>query len=185
MNLPNILTMSRFVMAFIMVYYIFVDAGSRAHWALAIFVVASITDYVDGYLARTRNQKTVFGSIMDPLADKTLTLCALVSFWKLDLLPGLWVAIVAGRDAVLTAFRFFSLGKGEDASAKSSGKWKTFIQMLYITAVLAYLGARVHLNWDPTWDGPAVQWIRGGMLLIVGLVLWSGVETLQQSRRRR
>ena len=179
MNLPNILTTARFFLSFWMVYFIFVDGGQQAIWALAIFIAASLTDYYDGKLARKSGQLTVFGSLMDPIADKTLTLCAFVSFWKLDLLPGLWVAIVAARDAVMTGHRLFHLGKG-NISAKTSGKWKTFIQMLYITLVLAYLGVQGQAFWDGSWNVAVEQWIDGGMFLIVALSLWSAVETLRK-----
>ncbi len=186
MNVPNILTVVRFILSFIMVFFVFYDEGRLTWVALLIFIAGSITDWVDGWMARKYNLITTFGKLMDPIADKTLTLCALVSFWKLDLLPGLWVAIVAGRDITVTGFRLFSLGKGDgkDPSSQKSGKWKTAFQMLYITGVLGILTAAQSSFWDESWEGPAYQFVNGGMLVVVLFVLWSGVEILRRRMRR-
>ena len=179
MNPANLLTSARFFLSFMMVYFIFENGGRSAHWALFTFLVASLTDYWDGRLARRRNETTVFGALMDPLADKTLTLCAFLSFWKLDLVPGLWVAVVASRDAIVTGFRLFSLGRGGDQAAGASGKRKTFFQMIYISAVLGYLSARRHSFWDPAWEEPVLTLVRVGMVGVVLLVLWSGLRALR------
>jgi len=181
-NPANLLTTSRFFLSFLVVYLVFLDGGVHTHWALLVFLLASLTDYWDGRLARRLNQKTVYGALMDPLADKALTLCAFLSFWKLDLVPGILVAIIATRDAVVTAFRLFYLGKG-DPSAGTSGKHKTFIQMAYISGVLIYLALRQQPFWQLAWDEPALLGVRGGMLLVVGMVLWSGLEALRMRRR--
>ena len=163
-----------------MVYFIFKDGGRWAFLALGIFILASLTDYWDGWLARRRGEQTVLGALMDPLADKTLTLCAFLSFWKLDLLPGFWVAAVATRDAVVTAFRLFSLGQG-DPAARTSGKNKTLLQMIYIIAVLGYLTARRKPFWEPAWEPMALLCIRAGMLAVVLLALWSGVRIFRKA----
>lgn len=183
MNLPNSLTTARFFLAFVMVYFIFVDNGDRAQWALLIFLVASLTDYWDGRLARKKGLVSDYGALMDPIADKVLTLCAFVSFWKLDLVPGLWVAVVAARDILVTGFRLFALGRGKTESAGKSGKMKTFFQMVYISGVLAVIAALHSRLWDPAWDAFARAWIRYGMLAVVFLALWSGLEALRSKRR--
>ncbi len=165
-----------------MVFFIFKDEGRLSWVALLLFVIGSITDYVDGMLARKYNLISAFGKLMDPIADKTLTLCALVSFWKLDLLPGLWVAVVAAREITVTGFRLFSLGKG-DPSSSASGKWKTAYQMLYITGVLGILAAAQSSFWDPAWEGASFGFIRGGMLIVVLLTVWSGFEVFRRRLR--
>ena len=181
MNLPNILTIFRFLLSFVMVFFIFKDGGRWAWLALLIFIAASLTDWVDGKIARKYNLITVFGALMDPIADKMLTLCALVSFWKLDLLPGLWVAIVVGRDVVITGFRLFYIGKG-DPSSRPSGKGKTAFQMFYIGGVLGFLAVYHSRFWDPAWERTSFMAVRGGMIVVVLLVIWSGFEAF---RRRR
>ncbi len=178
MNLPNILTVFRFLLSFVMVFFIFKDEGRWAWIALLIFIVASLTDLADGKIARKYNLITVFGALMDPIADKTLTLCAFISFWKLDLLPGLWVAVVAARDITVTGFRLFHLGKG-DPSSSASGKGKTVFQMVYIIGVLGFLSAYNSRFWVPEWEGGALMAVRGGMIVVVLIVLWSGIEVLR------
>ncbi len=180
MNLPNILTAFRFPLSFVMVFFIFKDGGRLAWAALLTFIVASLTDYIDGKIARRYGLITVFGALMDPIADKMLTLCALVSFWKLDLLPGFWVAIVATREVTVTGFRLFSLGKG-DPSSSASGKGKTAFQMLYITGVLGYLAVYHSRFWDPAWERASYLAVRGGMLVVVLLTVWSGFEVFRRS----
>lgn len=181
MNFPNMLTMSRFCLSFVMVYFIFKDGGQWAWIALALFLIASLTDYWDGRLARKTGQMTVFGALMDPIADKTLTLCAFLSFWKLDLVFGIFVAIVAARDIIVTGFRLFSLGRENDPCAKMAGKRKTVIQMVYISAVLAYLAFRQRDFWQRDWDSLAMTCTQGGMLVIVLFTLWSGWGVLKSS----
>lgn len=159
------------------------DDGAHAHWALVVFLLASLTDYWDGRLARKMGQTTVYGALMDPIADKALTLCAFLGFWKLNLVPGLWISVVASRDAVVTAFRLFSLGvSGGDHSAGTSGKHKTFIQMAFIIGVLGYLALRQRSFWDPAWEPSALFFVRCGMLLVVVLAVWSGVDALRKSK---
>lgn len=179
MNLPNFLTVIRFILSFVMVFFIFKDGGRWAWAALFVFILGSLTDYADGYIARKYKLTSVFGALMDPIADKTLTLCAFISFWKLDLLPGLWVAVVATRDIAVTGFRLFSLGKG-DPSSRASGKGKTVFQMAYIIAVLGFLAAYHSRFWDPRWESAALMAIRAGMVMVVLLVIWSGVEVLRR-----
>ena len=182
MNLPNILTALRFLLSFVMVFFIFKDEGRWAWVALVLFVLGSITDYADGWIARKYKLTSVFGALMDPIADKTLTLCAFISFWKLDLLPGLWVAVVATRDITVTGFRLFNLGKG-DPSASASGKGKTIFQMMYIIGVLGFLSAYQSPYWRAEWEAPSFMAVRGGMIVIVLLTVWSGFEVFRRGLR--
>lgn len=183
MNLPNILTTARFFLAYVMVYFIFKNDGDISEWALVVFLIASLTDYWDGRLARRSGQITDYGSLMDPIADKALTLCAFVSFWKLDLVPGIWVALVAAREATVTGFRLYSLGQGKVEPALSSGKKKTVFQMVYISGVLAYIAALHSRFWDPSWEAPAAFLVRTGMLGVVLMTLSSGLDAFRKSRR--
>jgi len=177
MNLPNFLTVSRFFLSFFMVFLLFWRDGRWAWAAFAVFLAASLTDYWDGRLARQRNEVTFFGKLMDPIADKTLTLGAFGSFWALGLLPGLWVLVVAVRDTVVTWTRLFSR-QAQDQAVRSSGKNKTFLQMTYICLVMAYLSVRQTSFWNDAWD-PSARWlVRLGMILIVVLTLWSGLRIL-------
>jgi CDP-diacylglycerol---glycerol-3-phosphate 3-phosphatidyltransferase len=182
-NLPNLLTTARFFFAFVMVYFIFKNDGDISQWALVVFLLASLTDYWDGRLARSRGQITDYGALMDPIADKALTLCAFVSFWKLDLIPGIWVAVVAAREVTVTGFRLYALGQGKVEPAGSSGKQKTVLQMVYISGVLAYIAVRNSRFWEPGWEEGAVLFIRLGMLAVVGMTVASGLEAYRKRKR--
>lgn len=165
-----------------MVFFLFWRGGRWAGVAFAVFLAASLTDYLDGRLARQRNEVTSIGKLMDPIADKTLTLGAFGSFWALGLLPGLWVLVVAVRDIVVTWMRLFSR-QAQDQAVRSSGKNKTFLQMVYICLVMAYLSVRQTSFWDDAWE-PSVIWlVRFGMVLIVALTLWSGLRILIKRKK--
>lgn len=184
MSLPNILTLLRFVIAAGMLYCILAQSLWLNITALPLFILAAVTDYWDGNLARKRNQITLFGSLMDPIADKALTLSAFYGFWILGFLPGLWVAVIALRDALVTVYRMTKLHAAHVVSARSSGKNKTFLQMIYIALVLAYVGMRKAPFWDHHWNEPVLVVIRGGMMGILALTLWSGLRVVAASAPR-
>ena len=166
-----------------MVVLLFWRDGMYAGAALAVFLAASLTDYLDGRIARQRNEVTSFGRLMDPIADKTLTLGAFGSFWALGILPGLWVLVVAAREIFVTWVRLFSSRTNQDQAVRSSGKQKTVFQMIYISLVLAYLYVRRAPFWDSDWDSLAMRLVRLGMIFIVTLTLWSGLRLLITRRK--
>lgn len=132
MNTPNKLTMLRVLLipAFLVVLYIgFV--GSQ-YVALAIFAIASLTDFADGHLARSRGQVTDFGKFMDPLADKILVVAALLWFTQQGLMPAWAVLIVVVREFAVTALRLVAVDKGRVIAAGTSGKIKTASTMVCI-----------------------------------------------------
>ncbi len=132
MNTPNKLTMLRVILipAFLAVLYI--DFSGSAYVALAIFAIASLTDFVDGYLARSRDQVTDFGKFMDPLADKVLVVAALLWFTQQGLVPAWAVLIVIVREFAVTALRLVAVDKGRVIAAGTSGKIKTASTMVCI-----------------------------------------------------
>lgn len=137
-NLPNMLTMLRLVLVVPFAIALLWEDGTNATArviATLIFVVASITDYVDGYLARKRNLVTTFGKVADPIADKLLTGVALIGLSMLDQLPW-WVTIVIlVREIAVTLLRFWVINKGV-IPASRGGKLKTAVQ---IAAIVLYL----------------------------------------------
>ena len=182
MNLPNFLTVCRFFLTVVMVSLLFWREGAWAPAAFPVFLVGSLTDYWDGRLARQRNQITRFGTLMDPIADKALTLGAFTSFWALGLVSGLWVLVVAVRDIIVTVPRLFSAGKEPARAVRSSGKQKTAFQMIYISLVLAYVSARRTSLWKVDWDPAALAFAEWGMILIAVLTIWSGLRVFFASR---
>lgn len=142
MNLPNALTTLRLLLVPVFAWLLLAEHGtSPSHrvWATVVFVVASLTDFVDGWLARRNNQVTTFGKVADPIADKALTGTALLGLSWLGELPW-WVAIVIiGRELAVTLLRFWVIHDGVIAASRG-GKLKTVAQMIAISLYLLPLG---------------------------------------------
>ena len=116
-------------------------AGDATKWiALVIFVVASLTDTLDGYLARRDNLVTDFGKFMDPLADKLLVCSALICYVELGYLPAWMVIIIIGREFIISGFRLVASDNGIVIAASKTGKLKTISQMVMVVLVIADLG---------------------------------------------
>ncbi|WP_312044457.1 CDP-diacylglycerol--glycerol-3-phosphate 3-phosphatidyltransferase [Anaerotignum sp.] len=140
MNLPNKLTMLRVILipAFLLVLFL-VPAPLNRYIAVAIFIVASITDFLDGYLARKWNLVSNFGKFMDPLADKLLVMAALVSMVQLGDLASWVVIIILAREFAITGFRTLAMEAKIVMAASWWGKVKTTVQMIMIIVVLLNL----------------------------------------------
>ena len=141
MNTPNKLTLLRIIMIPFFVVFMLVDFGPWSKWAaLAIFVVASLTDTLDGYLARRDHLVTNFGKFMDPLADKLLVCSAMISMIELGRLPSWVVIVIIGREFVISGFRLIASDNGVVIAANYWGKIKTVCQMVMIIVLIADLG---------------------------------------------
>ena len=136
MNTANKLTILRVVMipAFLLVLYL--DVPYANYWALAIFAAASITDTLDGYIARHYNQITDFGKFMDPLADKCLVTAAMLWFVEVGQMPAWALLIVAVREFGVSGLRMVAADKGRVIAAGWSGKVKTAATMVCIILML-------------------------------------------------
>jgi len=135
MNTANKLTMIRVILipAFLTVLYIGFEGSNIA--AMALFIVAGLTDIADGYIARRRNQVTDFGKFMDPLADKILVLAAMLWFLERGLIPAWVVLIVVVREFMVTALRLIAVDNGRVIAAAISGKIKTVVTMFCLTVM--------------------------------------------------
>ena len=139
MNLPNKLTVLRVIMVPFFVFFMLTDVGGAANkWiALVIFCVASLTDMLDGKIARARNLVTNFGKFMDPLADKLLVCSAMIPSGKL----AAWIVIVIiAREFIISGFRLVASDAGIVIAASYWGKFKTVSQMFMIIVLIADLG---------------------------------------------
>ena len=125
-----------------LVLFMLTDLGGEAnrYIALAIFVVASVTDWFDGKLARKYNLVTNFGKFMDPLADKLLVCSAMICFIELEKLPAWFVIIIIGREFIISGFRLIAAENGVVIAANYWGKFKTVSQMIMIILLLIDLG---------------------------------------------
>ena len=142
MNTPNKLTIARMIMVPFFVLFILTGWGGDAnrYICLAIFAAASITDYLDGHLARKNNLITNFGKFMDPLADKLLVCSALICMIELDRLPAWIVIIIIAREFIISGFRLIAAENGVVIAANYWGKFKTVSQMIMIILLILDFG---------------------------------------------
>lgn len=137
MNLANKLTLLRIFLVPIFVIFMILDNNYYGVIiATVIFILASITDKVDGYIARSRNQITNFGKFMDPLADKLLVTAALISLVQIGVIPAWAVIIILSREFAVTGLRTLAAANGKIIAASNWGKLKTVFQMVAIILLL-------------------------------------------------
>ncbi len=133
MNLPNRLTLLRILMIPIVVV---LQLTEHTPWALAVFLAAAFTDFLDGYLARKNHQVTVFGKFADPVADKLLVLCAMIVLCSQGRLGAVWVCIVAARELAVDGLRLVAAGQNRVVAASWAGKIKTNLQLLCVALTM-------------------------------------------------
>ena len=142
MNVPNCLTILRILMVPVFVFFMLSDVFGTPDKYIAgiLFIIASLTDTLDGYLARKNNQITVFGKFMDPLADKLLVCSAMICLIELGLLPSWIVIIIVGREFIISGFRLVAAERGIVIAASYWGKFKTVSQMIMVILLVFDLG---------------------------------------------
>lgn len=157
---------------FIPVYMLcmYLSGGSAGPWmwgAFGVFVAASLTDFLDGYIARKYNQVSDFGKFLDPLADKLLTVAAMLMFCEWGLMPAWALMIVLTREFAVTGLRLVAVGKGTVIAAGWSGKVKTAASMVGLCALMVF---------------PGVSWLCWTVVgVIVVTTLYSGIEYFVQN----
>ena len=189
MNLPNKLTVSRFVLTVLFLAALFSSSRFGDTLALVIFVAAGLTDLFDGRIARQRNLITNFGILMDPLADKILTCSAFIAFVERDLMPAWVVVVIVARELAITGLRLLAASKNVVLAAEGFGKHKTVTQIVAIIAILVLVS---YAEWGPV--GRAVfgfpilgaPWVElftaAAIWLAVVLTFVSGVLYLWRNR---
>ena len=140
MTLPNILTCVRVLLIPVFMVLAYQNNMPCDIVALIVYVVACLTDYVDGYLARKNNQVTNFGKFMDPVADKLLVMAALLIFIEDGTIPAWAVAIILGREFIVSALRMVAASEGLVIAANMWGKAKTMITMITLIFLLCPIG---------------------------------------------
>src|SRR6478752_6772930 len=175
LNLPNVLTVLRIMLVPVLVVALLGNTPSGDVLAAVVFALASLTDFVDGYLTRARDSVTTFGKLMDPLADKLLIVAALVSLVSLHRLAA-WVAmVIITRELAVTMLRFGAAGAGVVMSASMFGKVKTCLQIAAILAVIAVHG-------QPLWVS-ALLYVTVAVTVLSGLDYFFGLRRrMQQSQ---
>lgn len=154
MNLPNKLTVLRVILIPFFVAAVLFDEGDSQifrYLAASIFIVASLTDMLDGKIARKYNLVTNFGKFMDPLADKLLVCAALVCLVELEQLPAWMVIVIVSREFIISGFRLVAAEQGIVIAASYWGKFKTTFQMIAIILMIVDLKVLRPATWLCTW----------------------------------
>lgn len=139
-NLPNSITFARLVLTAIFVISVSQENTTGLVIALVVFILAAISDWLDGYLARKMNLVTSLGKLMDPLADKILISSAFIFFSSVDRCPVWITAVIIGREFLVTGLRQIAVDKGTVIAADNLGKWKTTFQIAFsITCLLSLI----------------------------------------------
>ena len=186
MNVPNKLTLSRFALTALFLAAMFSQIPFHETVALALFSVASLTDYFDGKIARRDKLITNFGILMDPLADKILVCSAFIAFVGLNWMPAWMVIIIVARELAITGLRLLAASKNVVLAAEGYGKHKTISQIVAIIAILVFhsyqewglLGKAIfglNMIWGPwiNWFTPLAIWVAVALTFISGwLYLW-------------
>ncbi len=145
MNAPNLLGFSRVALTFVIMLLLFVETWWAKPLALGLFVVAAITDWLDGWLARRWRQTTPMGALLDPIADKILVLGMFLVFVQLELVPAWMVLLIMFREVLITSVRLYAVSRGVVLAAAREGKHKTASQMFTITLILTLLAVQACL----------------------------------------
>ena len=171
LNLPNVLTLLRILLVPVLVVALTEEVENGSTIAAIVFVVASLSDGLDGYIARSRQSVTTFGKVMDPIADKLLIAAALLSLVSLDRLDA-WVAmVVVAREFAVSGLRVAAGQQGVVIPASGLGKVKTIVQSAAVLALIAAPDA-------------GVWWVQTLVYLMVLATLVSGADYFLNFRRR-
>ena len=177
LNLPNLLTVLRIMLVPVLVVALLGNTPAGDVLAAVVFALASLTDLLDGYLARARGSITTFGKLMDPLADKLLVVAALISLVSLHRLAA-WVAmVIITRELAVTVLRLGATQAGVVVAASNFGKLKTCLQIAAILAVIAVHG-------KPAWVA-ALLYVTVLVTVLSGLDYFFGVRRLMAQSAER
>ena len=188
MNLANKLTITRIGLTFIFMVFLFSKGLAFKVSALVVFIIASWTDFLDGFLAKRRNEISDFGKFMDPIADKILVLAAFLAFVEMKLIPAWIVVIIVFREFIITGLRLIALAKGEVIEAEMAGKHKTVSQMISIYVILFFIifresGKDLFGFWNEGLEYSLKEIIFYMMLVTASLTLISGIFYLVKNRK--
>ena len=180
MNLPNRLTLLRIILVpFFVIFLLWPELPYSGLVALLIFIVASITDYFDGKIARQRNMITNFGKLLDPMADKLLVLSGMICMIPMELCHPAAAIIVIARELLISSFRLIAASQSIVITAGWSGKIKTASQMISIVVILAIFSINQLFGTELP-----IEIISNFLMWITAAIaVYSGVEYLIKNRR--
>lgn len=177
LSLPNIFSYLRIILIPFIIYFLTIRTVEYLLYALLIFMFASFTDFIDGWLARKLKQESEFGKFIDPIADKFLVISSLIAIIVIDptfeILDSWMVVIIVGRDILITVMRWFAIKKGRPLRTSRFGKFKTAFQMLSIVIIIMIYMSKRSGFFDTHESLP--YWI---MLTVTLMTALSGVRYL-------
>ena len=187
MNLANQLTISRIFLTFVFMAFLFSAGLSAKIMALATFLLASFTDFLDGFIAKHRNMTSDFGKLMDPIADKILVLAAFLAFVEMKLIPAWMVLIIVLREVTVTGLRIAALGQRKVLAADDGGKHKMVSQILSILTILLFIifreaGIKSLKFWTPATENGFKEAIFFLMSITVILTTISGASYFSKNK---
>ena len=177
---PNQLTFLRIILTPVFLVFLLSNNSVLRQWSLAIFILAAITDWYDGWLARRWGYVTRWGAFLDPLADKVLTSAALLAYAFLGLVSSWMVWIIVIRDAIITIVRSYAEYKGKPVDTSKLAKTKTFAQYILIYYLLIFYVAQNTPSVEENFGGLIktllnYSFIYSAMIMITGITLWTGI----------
>ncbi len=181
LNLPNLLTLARVAAVPVVVILLLSDSRISGMWAAAIFGMAAVTDFVDGWLARKWGVVTVLGKFLDPLADKLIVMAALIMLIPLDRVPAWAVFVILAREMIITGLRSIASSEGIVIDASDLGKYKTIYQMIAIPGLMLHYDYYWFFGLE--WGVFHVNMHNFGIFFFAiafVLTLWSGIDYLQK-----
>ncbi len=187
MSLPNVLTLSRIVLAMALIFLLEQSSSTGNILAVIVFAIASLTDFCDGHLAKTRGLVSNFGKIMDPIADKILILSAfgVLAHTHTSMVPWWMFIVIAIREILVTASRLVIMRQGQVLAAERAGKIKTVVQIIAMSAILLYLAAQQSEYCSFWFYNVQRIWLSVNyvlMLAAVILTVYSGVDYFRNKK---
>jgi len=185
-QLPNILTVLRFVLTLIFIGCLIQPGLGPVVAAVLVFLAASISDYYDGYLAKKYKAESNFGKIMDPIADKFLLLAAFYIFMDMGIIAFWMFAVILVREILVTGMRVVLIGRGLYLGAAKAGKCKTVSQIVAVCVILIFIVLLRHPIFSRSIFAYLDVWLTGIgvlMLITVGMTLISGISYMWNNRR--
>ncbi len=183
-NIPNLLTLLRIiVIPCFFILFLYFPTRIFSLLASILFAAASLTDFLDGYIARRWQLETSLGKFLDPLADKLLVSVALIMLIPLDRVPSWMVAVIIGREILVTSLRVVAVTDGMMISSTMMGKYKTAFQIMAVICLLIHYDYHIFVN-SPHFS---VNFHQVGMVILwIALIftVWSGIDYLRKFFRQ-
>ncbi len=183
-NIPNILTLLRIAIIPVLVVILLSPSQRAGFWAAALFSMASVTDWLDGYLARRMGIQTVLGTFLDPIADKLIVMATLIMIVPFGRVPAWMVLVILGREIIITGLRGIASTEGIVIPASNLGKFKTIFQIVAIIGLLLHYDYHWFFSVDHPYLYVNMHNVGIFYLWIATIItVWSGVDYLVKFMR--